>query len=284
MSGQGGNRPLHTLTTGRYFEGPRWRDGFLWLVDSLARTVLRIDSAGHCETLWEVPDVPAGMGFLPTGETVVTAMFQRSLLRYSGGRVTTYADLSNVARGTIDDMVIDGEGRSFVGDLGFDLRQNVPAAATGGLVLVTAEGVARIGATGLHFPNGIAVSADNCNLIVAESNGDCLSQFEIGSDGSLTFRRRFAHIGEPDGICLDREGGVWVGAFKEDSVVRVDREGHMTDRIALPGRGIACALGGADRRSLFCISAQTTHEGLARGESTSRVDMVRVAIPGAGHP
>src|SRR5437762_812912 len=179
---------MAALTTGRYFEGPRWRDGFLWLVDSLARTVLRIDSAGHCETLWEVPDVPAGMGFLPTGETVVTAMFQRSLLRHSNGRVTTYADLSKVARGTIDDMIID------------------------------------------------------------------------------------------------REGGVWVGAFKEDSVVRVDREGHMTDRIALPGRGIACALGGADRRSLFCISAQTTHEGLARGESTSRVDMVRVAIPGAGHP
>ena len=97
---------MAALTTGRYFEGPRWRDGFLWLVDSLARTVLRIDSNGHCETRCEVPDVPAGMGFLPTGETVVTAMFQRSLLSYSGGRVTTYADLSNVARGTIDDMIM----------------------------------------------------------------------------------------------------------------------------------------------------------------------------------
>src|SRR2546427_12721362 len=182
---------MAALTTGRYFEGPRWRDGFLWLVDSLARTVLRIDSNGHRETLYEVPDVPAGMGFLPTGETVVTAMFQRSLLRYSGGRVTTYADLSNVARGTIDDMIIDGEGRSFVGDLGFDLRRGVPADATGGLVLVTADGVARIGATGLRFPNGIAISADNRNLIVAESSGDCLSQFEVGSDGALTFRRRF---------------------------------------------------------------------------------------------
>ena len=52
------------------------------------------------------------------------------------------------------------------------------------------------------------------NLIVAESNGDCLSEFEIGADGLLTSRRRFAHIGEPDGICLDREGAVWVGAFK----------------------------------------------------------------------
>jgi len=277
-------RRLHTLATGRYFEAPRWRDGFLWLVDSLARTVSRIDSNGHSETVCEVPDAPAGLGFLPTGEAVVTAMFQQSLLRYSDGRVTNYADLSKVARGTIDDMIIDGEGRSFVGDLGFDLRRGVPADATGGLVLVTPDGVARLCATGLRFPNGIAISSDNRNLIVAESNGDCLSQFEVGSDGALTFRRRFAHIGEPDGICLDREGGVWIGAFKEDAVLRVDREGHITDRIALPGRGVACALGGEDRRSLFCISAQTTHEDLARGVSTSRLDMIRVTIPGAGHP
>src|SRR2546428_9534391 len=198
---------MAALTTGRYFEGPRWRDGFLWLVDSLARTVLRIDSNGHRETLCEVPDVPAGMGFLPTGETVVTAMFQRSLLRYSGGRVTTYADLSNVARGTIDDMVIDGEGRSFVGDLGFDLRQNVPAAATGGLVSVTAKGVARIGATGLHFPNGIAVSADNCSLIVAESNRDCPSQFDIRSGGSLPILPRLPPHGRARGNFPRPRGG-----------------------------------------------------------------------------
>jgi sugar lactone lactonase YvrE len=191
---------LRTLTTGRYLEAPRWRDGCLWLVDSLARTVLRISESGQCETVGRLPDVPAGLGFLPTGEVVVTAMFRRLLLRCSAGRVTTYADLASVACGTIDDMIIDGEGRAFVGDLGFELRQGVPVGV------------------------------------------------------------------------------------KEDSLVRVDREGHITDRIALPGRGIACALGGEDGRMLFCISAQTTHEALARGESTSRVDAVRVAIPVAGHP
>src|SRR2546428_6438788 len=203
---------MAALTTGRYFEGPRWRDGFLWLVDPQDRARQAIDSNGHRETLCEVPDVPAGMGFLPTGETVVTAMFQRSLLTYSGGRVTTYADLSNVARGTIDDMVIDGEGRSFVGDLGFDLRQNVPAAATGGLVLVTAEGVARIGATGLHFPNGIAVSADNCSLIVAESNGDCLSQFEIGSDRPPPIPPPLPPLRQPHGNFPPPPGGGRGGA------------------------------------------------------------------------
>jgi sugar lactone lactonase YvrE len=29
---------------------------------------------------------------------------------------------------------------------------------------------------------------------------------------------------------------------------------------------VACALGGEDGRTLFCISAQTTHEALRRGD------------------
>jgi hypothetical protein len=119
-------RPLYPLASGRYFEAPRWRDRFLWLVDSLTRTVSRIDGNGHIETLCKVPDVPAGLGFLPNGEAVVTGMFQQSLLRYADRRLMSYADLSNIAGGTIDDMTIDGDGCCFVGDLGFDLVRASP--------------------------------------------------------------------------------------------------------------------------------------------------------------
>lgn len=275
---------LDPVATGRYLEAPRWRDGCLWIVDGLARTILRVGPDRQRETLCDLPDTPAGLGFLPTGEVIATAMFRRRLLRCSAGRVATYADLSAVSRGTIDDMIVDGAGRCFVGDLGFDLRQGVAAGALGRLLLVTPDGGLRTVATGLEFPNGIAVSADDRRLVVAESSGDCLSEFAIGPDGSLAFCRRLGHIGEPDGLCLDAEGGAWVAAFREDAVVRLDGDGHETERIALPGRGIACVLGGDDGRSLFCVSADTTHEDLARGRSTSRVDVVRVAIPGAGHP
>jgi sugar lactone lactonase YvrE len=275
---------LDLVATGRYLEAPRWRDGYLWIVDSLARTILRVGADRQRETLCDLPDTPAGLGFLPTGEVVATAMFRRLLLRCSAGRVATYADLSAVSGGTIDDMIVDGAGRCFVGDLGFDLRQGVAAGALGRVLLVTPDGGLRTVATGLEFPNGIAVSADDHRLIVAESSGDCLSEFAIDSDGSLAFCRRLGHIGEPDGLCLDAEGGVWVAAFREDAIVRLDGDGHVTERIALPGRGVACVLGGDDGRSLFCVSADTTHEDLARGRSTSRVDVVRVAIPGAGHP
>ena len=57
-----------------------------------------------------------------------------------------------------------------------------------------------------RFPNGIAVSADNSRLVVAEMDGECLAEYDIEPDGSLNFRRRFGSMKNPDGICLDREG------------------------------------------------------------------------------
>ena len=274
----------HPVARGRYLEAPRWHDGALWAVDSLARTLLRVSEDGRCEIVCALSDTPAGLGFMPTGEIVVTGMWTRSLFDCADGTPRLHADLSAIVTGTIDDMIVDGAGRCFVGDLGFDLRAGVPPGATGGVALVQPDGHPRTVANGLHFPNGMAVTPDNCTLVVAESDGDCLSEFEIVADGSLVLRRRFGRIGEPDGLCLDAEGGVWVAAFKEDAVVRCERDGRITERIAVPGRGIASVLGGAERRDLFCISAETTHDDLRRGRSASRVDVIRVSVPGAGNP
>src|SRR5262245_23411173 len=274
----------HPVARGRYLEAPRWHDGALWVVDSLARTLLRVSDGGRCETVCALSDTPAGLGFMPTGEILVTGMWTRILFDCADGNPQFHADLSTIVTGTIDDMIVDGVGRCFVGDLGFDLRAGVPPGAKGGLALAPPDSHARMVADGLRFPNGIAVAPDNRTLVVAESDGDCLSEFEILADGVLVFRRRYGLIGEPDGLCLDSEGGVWVAAFKEDAVVRLDRDGRITERIAVPGRGIACVLGGGDRRDRYCISAETTHEDLRRGRSTSRVDAIRVSIPGAGNP
>ena len=107
----------------------------------------------------------------------------------------------------------------------------------------------------------------------------------MSSDGSLDLKRRFGSFTEPDGICLDREGAVWASLFQEDAFVRVDATGRILDRISVNGRrAVACALGGDDRRTLFCISAETSHEDLMRGKSAARIDTVRIEIPGAGSP
>lgn len=276
--------PRILVDGGLYFEGPRWHRGRLWVSDTLARAVVSIGADGGVERQASFDDIPCGLGFMPDGDLVALTMFGRRLFRVADAGLEPYADLSGVAAGTIDDMVIDAEGRAYVGDLGFNLLEGPVTGPVGRLILV-AGGESRVVAEGLHFPNGIAISEDGKILLVAETSGGTIAEFSVASDGSLTFVRRFGSIEEPDGICLDRERAVWVASFKGDAFVRVDPRGNVVERIDTPGRrAIACVLGGADRRTLFAVTADTTSEDLLKGRSSSRIEMYDVKIPGAGFP
>ena len=271
---------------GRYFEGPRWHLGRLWFVDCMERTLLSLSTSGECEQHAKFDDdTPCGLGVLPDGRIIVLTMFRKRLLAYADGQLSLYADLSDIATGTIDDMIVDGLGRAYVGDLGFDLPPPPDRGAVGRILVVMPDGDARVVAYGLRFPNGIAVSADNKRLVVAEMDGGVLADYDITPDAGLNFRRRFGTMKSPDGICLDRDGAVWVASFEEDAFIRVGRDGSELQRIEVPGRrALACVLGGAARRTLFCLSAATSYEELRQRKSSSRIDVVDVEIPGDGNP
>jgi sugar lactone lactonase YvrE len=278
-------KPTTVHDGGRYFEGPRWHAGRLWFVDCMARTLLSLVPSGACEQHAKFDDTPCGLGFLPDGRLIVLTMFKKHLLAYSNGELSLYADLSDIATGTIDDMIVDGLGRAYVGDLGFDLPPPPERGAVGRIILVMPDGARRVVAEGLRFPNGIAVSHQNDRLVVAEMDGACLADYDIAADGGLKLRGRFGSMKTPDGICLDADGAVWVAAFEEDAFIRLDREGRELQRIDVPGRrALACVLGGPERRTLFCLSAATSYEELRQRKSSSRIDAVEVEIAGAGNP
>ena len=271
---------------GRYFEGPRWHNGRLWFVDCMARTLLSLGPSGACEQHAKIEDdTPCGLGVLPDGRIIVLTMFRKRLMVYADGQLSLYADLTGIATGTIDDMIVDGLGRTYVGDLGFDLPPPPDRGAVGRIILVMPDGETRVVADGLRFPNGIAVAADNSRLVVAEMDGACLADYDIAADGGLKFRSRFGSMKSPDGICLDADGAVWVASFEEGAFIRLDREGRQLQRIEVPGRrALACVLGGSARRTLFCLSAATSYEALRQRKSSSRIDVVEVDVAGAGNP
>lgn len=278
------SRLAPVIDGGRYFEAPRWHDGRLWLVDALARTLISAATDGKPEVVCTVEGVPAGLGFLPDGEAIVTDMHNRALIRCVGGVASRYADLSAIS-GTIDDMVIDGAGRVYVGDLGFDLKaEGFRQGPLGRLILVEPGRAPRIVVDGLEFPNGIAISADGRLLVVAETNGGRLARYHIRDDGSVDFDARFGDFRTPDGVCFDQEQAVWVSLLDEHAFVRVMPDGRITDRIEVPDRrGVACVLGGEDRRTLYCIM-QNDPDAPAGQRSRSWVDSVVVEVPGAGYP
>ena len=139
-------KPL--LDNGRYFEACRWHNDRLWLVDSRARTLLRMADDGTAEVVCRLEGVPAGLGFLPTGEPIVTDMHCRALVNCAGGTAVQYVDLSSLTS-TIDDMTIDAEGRAYVGDLAFDLKtEGIKYGTYGRLVLVEPRQAPRVVADG----------------------------------------------------------------------------------------------------------------------------------------
>lgn len=280
-------QPQVLLEEGVVFpEGPRWHGGKLWFSDIFGSRVMTVDPAGRLEKVVEVPGRPSGLGFTRDGRLLVVSMNDRKLLRLDPAGLSTVADLAPLVTGSPNDMVVDDEGRAFIGNFGFDLfagAQPKPA----NLVCVEPDGRARVVAEDMQFPNGAVLSPDRKTLIVAETFAGVLTAFNVKPDGSLSGRRFFAHLGDrqPDGICLDAEGAVWASCFGQDEFLRVWEGGDIAARVAVPGRrAVACMLGGDDRKTLFLLTAETTVEELSQGKSLGRIETARVDVPGAGFP
>jgi sugar lactone lactonase YvrE len=267
-----------------YGEGPRWRDGLLWFVDTQGDAIHTVDENGTLEVVLRT-DHPAGLGWMPDGTMVFSTMHSARIKTVgSDGSVATLVDLNDRAWST-NDLVVGPDGRIYA-----DLYQ--PTGGTGypmgEIVLVTPDGDARVVAGDLATPNGIAMSADRSTLVVTETFGGKLHAFTIEDDGSLSGQRVFADLGadrRPDGVCLDEEGAAWVGSAYTGEFLRVRDGGEITHRIETPGAmAIATALGGTDRRTLFLVVAEITPEAMGTADSKGRIERVRVDVPGAGWP
>jgi sugar lactone lactonase YvrE len=266
-------------------EGPRWRDGKLWFSDMHAHRVMTVDLAGRSEVVVEVPGRPSGLGWTPDGELLVVSMTDRRLLRLEARALVEVADLASLATFHCNDMVVDEQGRAYVGNFGFDLDgQGEFVKAT--LIAVEPDGRARIAADELAFPNGSVITPDGRTLIVGESFAARLTAFDIGPDGSLGGRREWAKLAGavPDGICLDAEGAVWVASPVSNEVLRVREGGEVVERIATSQSAIACMLGGPGRRTLFILTALGTDPAKLKAAPSGRIEKVEVSVAGAGLP
>lgn len=69
--------------------------------------LLSIGSSGDLQEHALLPeDTPCGLCVVRDGTLVVLTMFRKRLLAFSDGRLSLYADLSGIAAGTIDDLII----------------------------------------------------------------------------------------------------------------------------------------------------------------------------------
>ncbi|MEE4145209.1 MAG: SMP-30/gluconolactonase/LRE family protein [Halieaceae bacterium] len=284
------------LTGGLHFgEGPRWRQGRLWFSDFYDHAVKSVDPGGQVRTEFSFEDQTSGLGWLPDGRLLVVSMRQLAVLRQEGDQFVLHADLSGLARHLCNDMVVDGAGRAWVGNFGFDLdaeldrrepEEIVADHPATNLARVDPDGSVHLAAPDMHFPNGSVVTPDGRTLIVAETLAMRLTAFDIGDGGELLNRRVWAPVGmrAPDGICLDASGNIWVANALAPECVLFAEGGQELRVVNTSQNCYACMLGGADGRDLHLVTAQSSHHGTAAAERTGRIETIRVEVPGAGWP
>lgn len=292
------------LTAGYSFlEGPRWHDGRLWLSDFYTHQVIAVDLVnGRVEKIAEVPGQPSGLGWLPDGRLLVVSMRDRKVLRREAdGTLVVHADLSALAGGHVNDMVVGPSGTAYVGNFGFDLMGGgTPQLAR--LARVAPDGRASAAAEGLYFPNGSMLTPDGRTLIVVETMGNRISAFDVQADGGLGPRRDWAVFGElppltdvpavlghlkaaPDGAVLDAEGAVWFADAVGHRAVRMAPGGRILQEVSTGNMGcFALTLAGTDRRTLCLCVAPDFHEAARSAAREAALWTTTVDVPGAGTP
>jgi len=288
---------VKVLAEGIYFgEGPRWRDGRLWFSDFYAHAVKSVSLAGDLRTEFEIDDQPSGLGWMPDGSMLIVGMTKRQVLRRTAdGKVSVHADLSDIATFHCNDMVVDSEGRAFVGNFGFNLDEEVATRPvedvianhkTAKLACISPSGKVRVAADDMHFPNGSVITPDGKTLIVGETVGFCLTAFDIASDGSLSNRRVWAPTLPriPDGICLDADGAAWFANPMAAECVRIAEGGEILDVVETGQLCFACMLGGDDGKTLFMLTADSADAHTAAAKPTGRIVTCTVGAERAGLP
>jgi sugar lactone lactonase YvrE len=277
-------------------EDPRWHEGALWFSDMDAKLVMRLLPTGVLEKVAAVQGIPSGLGWAPDGTLLVVSMSEQKLLEVYPEGIKVRADLSGLASFHCNDMVVDDEGRAYIGTFGFDF-DSLAQFHPGQVLLVPPGGAPRVAADGLSFPNGLAITPDKKTLIVGETLGGRLTAFDILPDGSLASQRTWAELpGEaPDGISLDDEGAVWVASPVSGAVLRVREGGEILAKVVVSSQPYACRLGGANRRTLFVTTSYPLASLFqlkslplpprdATGGKQGRIESVTVGVPGAGYP
>ncbi len=271
----------------KFAKSPRWTGQELVFLDIHDRSIKSVDLQGHVRTVRNLSYLPGGLDTLADGELLVGDAWNRKIYRWGVTGSQMLADLSDVAGYCLSDGIVDSRGGMYFGDAGFDFLDPLEDPAPNGVIVyVTADGNLSVVAADLFFPNGMIITQDNETLIVAETLAHRLLAFDIRNDGSLHNRRVWAQLEDnvkPDGICIDREGAVWV-AGTGLRALHVREGGEVIQLITTKRPAFATTLGGPERRHLFLCTADSNDPVITSRTAGATIEIAEVEMPGVGSP
>lgn len=190
--------------------------------------------------------------------------------------------------GGFNDLYTDTAGRVYVGSLRDDPFSLTPDRHTGEAYRIDAPGEAVVLYEGVGLSNGIGFSPDGRRLYHVDSAAAAILVHDVDANGDVIKDGDvFAHLdrGAPDGLTVDRDGGVWVAVFGGGGCVsRYAPDGTYDRRIDIPAVSVtSLCFYGADLDEMVVVTADNS-EHPDRGGSIFHLSADEVGASGVAAP
>jgi gluconolactonase len=191
---------------------------------------------------WAVTGSPNGHKVLADGTHLVCDASQHAVLHLSAdGKMLEPASKEydgTLLRGPNDLTLDTPHGGFYFTDPG----ESSADAPIGTVHYVDAQGKTHLADGGLAFPNGIVLTPDGKHLYVAESQRNRIHVYDVTAPGEIANRRVFAELpkkdeakgqvdNQPDGMCLDAAGNLYVAHYGMREVQVLNAEGKLIARL-----------------------------------------------------
>jgi xylono-1,5-lactonase len=240
-------------------EGPVWdaRDGCVWFVDIETPAIHRYRLGDGDKRSWTPPYRVTALW--PRAQGGFVAHSERGFLFADppAGRYDLFHETEpNRPRNRSNDGKIDLAGRFWSGTMD-DLKQE----DTGALYRLDPDlSVHRID-KGYRITNGPAFSPDGGTMYHTDTLRRTVYAFDLAADGTATNKRVFLKFGEetignPDGMNVDVEGGLWIAFWGGWCVRRYAPDGRLTGERAIPAAQVTSLVFAGERlERMFVTSA-----------------------------
>lgn len=240
-------------------ESPVWdaHKELLYFVDISGGKINVLRQQAQVETVYQSAARIGALGLTDKGNLIFTEDARVATFDMESGKVCRRtAAVNDGASYRFNDGACDPQGRFVTG-----LMDEGPNRRAGALYRYDSALNAQVIHWDLALPNGLAWSEDGRALFFVDSVARSIFLAAYSAQGELgavtLFAQTPAELGRPDGIALDRAGGLWVCQFNGGCLLRYDRDGHLSDRLAMPvPRPTSCCFGGDDFDTLFITTAR----------------------------
>jgi D-xylonolactonase len=237
-------------------ENPLWHpiEKKLYWCDIPQGRIFRFDPAtGLHEQCYQ--GRPVGGFTAQTDGSLLLFMDRGTVATWRDGKLTEIVEsVPAESSSRFNDVIADSRGRVYCGTMSTE-------QSAGRLYRLDLDGSLHVLLEGIGCSNGMAFTPDSTGFYHTDSFARqiCLYDYSI-EDGSLSNRRLFAHFetsqGLPDGSTLDKEGRLWTALWGGSSVVRLEANGQIDERLALPVRNVSSlTIGGPDYSDMYITTA-----------------------------